>query len=1501
MAEQNRQLPFRCNTDLSENYFDAFTARFIKNTTANVSANDISGEATAGQNIAANKPLQSNEIYCTLSDLPEGENICIGARGFANVNRVYCWVKNSLGNNFIYRINGNDRSCEICFQDKNGVCLPFTLDPKYFIHEYGCYLEVFTLVNPDNGEVLTKEDLYWTDGNAYQGYLRVQDSIDTKSFNSDLFPYFKGNYNKCFLTRMGLSTPKDCISIAEIERTDAEAGDNNNLLFNTWQFRLRYTDVWGRVSEWGVISDMYIPGINDCISTSDKIARCLNLMFDAGNPTINTIEIGWRNCNDEAWRREATLFLWDGSNIGQWWLRERNPDIIYNPETNKITYRFCRDKECDPIDVNETNKLQPAQPKVSQVLNKFNSKLGLVNNKDGFTPFPQDLLKKIKLTVTPPQQTNLDTRNITIYVPIYNSNKGRYQAVIKDRTNGFVYGGKGNSLLPLGLGDTPPRPYFQYFTNIDQSGFVGYLVGAGLAISTQVYVDANYNLIDDPLHVGLSLSPFQNTQVTSFQKFVFTNVPKGRYIFRLASQLSNPQSDANFELTSTPVWGVCPFNKNGYVVTNSSRGDAQELLIDVCDADYDTLNDNKILVIHDCAGSDTQAISGYVYATNKDGFNEEPIELASVNYVNGQFGSVITDHNGFYYYGTRGSGRSFTITVRDNCVNRNIVQGQPQDAGMQFTNFVVDKYFPEFSSLPCNRILISGKLLLQGTNIGVSNTVVSLTRGQTAITDDSGNFTIIAHDFVGHSLRQDNIVICAGGCGYTGVDGSCIEIVTVDILPCVSCGDRLINIINPFILQYLVERGLLSGETYAVFIDGYDWLGRKTYAQSLGNISIPTIIDSKAIGASVITATIDPTAIFPPEIDYIIFSITEGSTIGSYLDWIVDRVEFVDSTGAINNLAPTQIKVYYQSIIEYSAVHNFNTTTAWQFIPSGQTTPAISDKVQFYLNGDGKFFNKLTTSLIKYDQSGQSFLIDYSSELKDLKANALMRLIRPKTCTGTEPNFEICNVIDILNRQTSVNNFVLNFFDTYYLPRQIPVPQPVAPAPTVQSITTTVGNVATTVIPVPVSTVLELRIFGFRFEHNSPSNFWGDGCHNAGRINAKNPYESEIEHPNQIALSGAISINGQLNYLQTFDESGKTDIELSDNSGIVAVVVENGQAYLITQYDNARIGFNDNLARTDAQGNVQVPSASNNFGKPERKAGDNYGCQLIDKNTIRYRNGLVSFVDRSRAEIVQYNFSQIQSYTRDERVIIDGVRAGKYDAAFRAKVKSMQGNPKRYFVGGIDPIYDEYLITDFDLGDKSFINDKRTYLPQVNETIVFDLRTRDLKGWRSFTPENYAFLDGNLLNVQLFTFKGGVPYAHYNVNENKSFNKFYGTQCEQVIWVVVNNPQLKKKKILSISNYCKQSLFFSDLIITEAGQQSYLFLDNFQKADFFSFAPFMCDILTPQDAALGDEVNDNPLYDGNQLYGLWASIRLISDPENNGNYNEFVGTVIEFFNEEKTG
>ena len=1716
----SKLIPLKINLDLAAEYMPVETARFIKNLSSYVGATDEYAGIKEGQNELKLKPLQSNEVYVTV-ELPEGDNFCIGAKGFPITNEVYVFVWNSKNNHCIYRVNGSSRTSEIVYV---GSDLNFQLKPEYFIGEAQCQLDVHKYINPDTGEETIKKDLYWTDGFNYQGFLRVDDSIATNGFDANKFTYFNGNYDKSTLVRMGLPTPKDCIEIDEIpiqenyklvssvanistssiapniiilpntifdapQYTDrlvisstssnlsgtfnvinttvvnnyyhiqvqetvptipiaastislyiltSNYGVSNNLLFNTWQFRVRYVDVWGRPSEWGIISDMYVAGINDCISTSSNLPSCLNLTFDAGSPIVNTIDIAYRNCNTDTWKKDQTLFLYNGSNLGEWWKRERNSDVNYNPTTNKITYVFCRNQECDIVDVAETNRLENPLPKRSQVLLKLNDNIALVNNKDKFNPFPKETLDNISIDVISPTQNNPDTRNITIYVAIWGAYSEKFQQVSKNGNTNYVYGGIDVDQFPSyftyfqyiprsGINVFPAWCISkkQYFNNDSQTGFCGILVNGQSAISSQVYVDASGSLVDDINFRGYELSPIHKT----FQKFEFNNVPKGKYIFRITSQTADPSLDNSYRETSTPIWGLCPFNKNNnYQIDVTSRNNSCELLVDCCDSDYDTMNHNEMLVIADLASTSVVAQCGYFYESKTDNTRWELLDVQQGDLTSSLLSSLITDANGFYwvsYLDPFLEGTAYLVVLAQLlCVRRFGDKQIPHSFDMTFEDEYMVDFFKNVNDVAsiCDTVEIKGRVLLDGTSIGVSNALVALTRGGIAVTDDDGFFTIIAHDDNVTGTRNDTIIISGGVCSYQSSSG-CIPSINIVFKNCdtrlgESCSERIIAT-ETVLLTYKPERGLLSGGTYVPYINGYDWLGRKTYSQPLPQLTIPSIIQTQAIAPSTLNAIINPNATFPNEIEYITFSLTEETTISNYLSWIVDRFEFIDNTGAINNIAPTQIKIYYQSIIEFNSVNNFNTTTAWQFIPTGSNTPVISDKVQFFINGDGKFFTKDIVALVKYDSSGQYFTIDYTSQLKDLKQNALIRLIRPKECTGTEPNYEVCSPVNIVNNKAVLNTVPLNAFDTYYLSREIPVPAPLSPPPPItignasyeiSQIATTQSNVTTYVVPAPVATVLELRDFGFRFEHNSASNFWGDGCKNIGRINVKNPYECELLSPNQIAISGVLSPDGQLNYLQYFDDAQKTIFDIKDTSGIVAGFVEQGMVWFLTQFDNFLVGYGDNLVRA-VGGQLQVPSAANTFGNPERKIGDLYGCNIKDKTSIGARNGLIIFPDRSRGELLKYNFNKIESLTKQQ-----------CDAWFRLKCKRVQSDEGRYFSHVINPVANEYYITDFSLsksveiqavqakaflapiisnldtiygvevndpiygnslifeykqkdtdttngifiasfisqfnqyakygykavayldygfyivapigygssingnlanifwnnqgtsntfkggiygvpsffnGGVQYINQERTYNANINETVSFDIQTKDLKAWHSFIAERGAYLDGDILNCQMFTFKQGQPYSHLNVNTNNSYNTYYGVVCERVLEIIANQPPFKKKKFNNLAVYCKQSKYFSDLITTETGQKSYLMLNDFQMALYFTNASFNQDINTPTDPNTPG-IDNKLITEGRPMYGEWMSIRLIGEPLMNDKYSEMLGVIVESVNFENT-
>lgn len=1516
MAVEEKIFPYKgVNLNVHESLVDNQTARFIKNLIYEVT-DTADATASRGAQTGVGKPLQSNSQYIENLTLPDGYNHTIGAFAFKQTKQVFVFLFNDESNHTVYVLNGGDQSFNII---KQGGIWNFQLDPEKFVHNGGCWLQVIYVEDPDTGLPKKRSFLIFTDGFNPQRQVCIEDAIATNGFDPNEFPYFRGDYDPEIPFNMGVPTSMDCVQITEIPRTPADVGANNNILFNTWQIRITPIDVWGRPAEHGIISDIYIPGINDCVAASNSLARCLNLNFSAGNPFWDKVQVEFRNCNSLQWYLDQVLFLYVGSNLGEWWKRQRNPDINYVAATNTINYTFCRDKECNPIPQNETNRLDNPLPRSSQAVAKLNQFLSVINNKSGFTPFAKSITDKIKFNITPPKVETVNSRTITIYVPIWNEALDNFQSVRADGTNGFIWGDNNSK-------HGGARNYLQYFTNIQQSGFPGYLLGDGnLAFSTQVYVDGNGNINDDPEHLGQNLSPAQFTM----QKFVYNNVPSGIYIFRLASHLSDPSVSGDFESTSTTVWGVCPFNKSlltgnpNNSVSPEQRRHSQELIINVCDGDYNTLNQTEILVIADLAAEHTEnipgqlvpitgfnsissaykATSGYIYETRQNGFNQNPMELMSVIGQNG-ITSLITDHNGFYYFSTAGTGRSFVFDFYYKCQISQFSMTEG-NTGMRLSNHWLDEErhgvnafpFGDFFTTPCNRILIKGQAFLTDKNIGIPGATIVLSRGGTTATDDDGNFTLIAHDEVGVPQRNDILIFANGVCNYLGVDGVCVPVKNIVIIHCATCILRTL-LVGQYLLTYNIQRGLLSGGVYGMGVTGWDWLKRATFVQPLGYLNIPSVIQSQAIGPSTVEVSIPPDTVFPPETTEITFWITAETTLAEYLTWIVDRFDLIDNTGNINVVAPTQIRIYYASLIEYNKQNNFNTTTAWNFIPQGQNIPVTSDKVQFLMNGDGKFFAKTIIGLVKYDQVGQFLLIDYTPDLAGLIANGVIRLMRPKVCTGNEPYFEICHSVKIINGVAQENKFILNAFDTYYLSRQIPVPIPVTPTPAVQSIATTEpisggGTQTTTVTPVPVATADAQRIFGFRFEHNSPSNFWGQGCANFGRVNVKNPYEAVIFLQNEIALSGTLSINGQLNYLNYFDGANKFSFDINTLNGIVAVFTQNSILILVGQNDNATVGFNDDIPVVNAQGQLTIPSGKDQFGNPQPSIGGRYGCQLFDKSTLCMKDGLVQFLDSTSMAVIQHNFRQ--GYP---------ISTNNSDGYIRAKVASvnkynLSALNKRYFVGAIDEASNSYLLTDYIIKSNNFLNTLREENVDVQETVVYGIYSKAFKGWLGFTPENMCSIEGEFNDNQLFTFKNGVPWKHYSLTDQTDYGSIYGTVVESIFDVIVVIDPMKKKKPLSIAQYINGGMYFCDQATTPT-QQTRMLISAWLEANYGFFAPFLCDLNTLPDKNIPDQTGKNKLMDGNILVGNWIRVRLVSSPDTQTVYHELQGITVSIMAAEKS-
>lgn len=1489
----DRYLPIKgFNLDIGDNFMGNDIARYLKNVVYSLADTSQTGGGK-GTQTGVFKPIESVEVYDTSFAFPEGYNHYAGGYYSDSIEYSLFFNYNENESHGLYKINGETRKIEAVY---NRSYLNLQLKPEHFIHEGGAYLKVFNFVDPNTNLPRKRSYFMWVDGYNDFGFICIEDSLATAGFDPTLFPYFQGNYAPEILIRAGVPTPLDCISVKEVPNDDPTLP--NSLRFKTWQFRVTFIDVYGRPSEHGIITDTYVPGSNDCISSADLLPRCLELSIFLDNPLIDKIQIEFRNCNDQQWYLDTVLNLYKGSNLGDWWTRERNPSVNYNPETKTITYQFCKDKECNPIPVTETNRTQNPMPQKPQSVAPFGNTIGLSYNEDGFNSFGPEVMDHVSIQITKPDPSaDTGLRMAEIFVPIWNVYIGTHQPVYQIDGGQWVWGGRKD--FSDDYVNTIASGYQMYFGDEGRSGFIGYLAGAGTppisTVSELYYLNDSNEMVkvDDFSIIHQPTSSVSNPLVPKvfnrkyFLKFTFSNVPPATYIFRVADHKAK-LSDPKFYTTSTFVAGQYPW-LNRQVNFGTRTNVAKELIIDLCAINYSSLNDTKVLVIWDMTeprnegASRSKIVGGYIYAKKEDDVYQEPIELLNTNiYGDDNRNGNITDHNGFYFGSVRrDNGFENEIFGFCSCVYKSLIKFRLDST----ENIYFDRTFDlqgykdstckNYANDVCNRIIISGRVTECETGIGVPGVGVVLSRGGIAVTDSNGEFTIIAHDdaYIASRIRSDALYYVPTICAFRGCDSVCIPKYDIVIHPCTVCDVREIKADDRQVF-FETLMGLLSGGQYGVGMTGFDWLGRETFIQTKDSMyfTVPTLIDTKSLNPSEVKIIINPAATFPPEIEKITFSITKELSLSDYITWIVDRVEFVDNSGNENDVAPTQVKIYYASLNEYNVQNNFNTTTHWQFIV--QQEPQInytSDYVEFYINGDGNFFPTLTRALIKYDQAGQYFLIDYDAALKDLKPFSLMRIGRPNDCVERDAFFELCGSVDIVNGKAQKQEIILNAFDTYYKYRQIPIP------------IETSDDETTNVI----------RTLGFPFEHHSPSDLWGLKCANYGRLNVRNPYEAKIVRKNQVALSGTLSDNGQLNFLNYFDDAKKTNFVI-DADGIISMLVEQGVALMICTDNTFMVGYDDNLLRV-VNGTVQQSSAADRFGRPERKIGGNYGCSLFDKNTIRKKEGVVQFLDSSEAEIIQHNYSEAVA-----------ISEGNISSWLRPKVKyvnkwNLNNTNKRYWTGGIDPAAMAYILSDFTIRSTEFVNEEREPVIEKHETISIGIFTRTFRATWGFTPQGYLMLDTDLLERQLFSFAENNMYYHYSTDPNKGYGVVYGVEVEPVIRIVCVMDSIKKKTPLSIANYCVQAKFFADEIVTDSGQVSRILLDHFRKGNFFSAGYFLCDLGTPADPTIPLQTGVNKILDGNNLIASTLDIRLIVDPAKRTVYWEYMGSTIKVFGQEQSG
>lgn len=1517
-------IPLSANLDTSPLYLKDTEAFFIKGVRADwQNKSDSSNEMEI-------KPIQGNYVYCSI-ELPEGENKVIGTYEYIEGVEGYVVLFNSNGNHLIYRIRTNGEPCEIVYRfckDFKGI----TDNPKDYFSEGRITIKSICKYRPDGSKFLLKE-MYLVNKNVENIRIVIEDSIATNSFST---PFFDTQNSccgdRCRLIKIGVPTPNEEIEIIPIPATEEQKKNQNRLYQKMFSFRFKFVNVWGQVSEHGIISDKYYNNITSCDNDASNFPHCLWLKTILPCPEIAQIIIEVSTCSlsqnslgiDSSlfseWKKYLTIDLYDQTNPELNWYERvldfNNKDFEISEDKKYIKIKFCNNRECDLIAKSDIRDQNPAPIKSGSVAS-LGKGLAFADNEIGFEKIPKRDLDKIKFDLVEDDTCNIKYSRVKVYAVVANLfYKNMPQAVYRtslNETNVWAFGGH-RTLQSIGVASTVwnadaarPEPIGKNKGGSGQAfpdgvrGFRASLSGSFFAESKQYLAQDNDELIlTELIDTEENIKEFITDNIRNgsilIQEFDFGLVPSGKYMFRIHGH--NDQAD--IVNTSTFYISNAPYQhyKQNW---NFTRDYIKEIIVDTTDgSDYNSIEEDVIAVIADTStgddGNTTRVIRGYVYEALN---NLIPITQAEVKTTGGNgtpMTSKYTDHNGFYFVVSRGSGDTdynsmyAHIYGTESCVPNKILtssSGYRRYGTVRNPNIFSTKNYPNFVENSCNRFFIEGKINECGTDVGISGVPVTIEGARTVFTNSQGLFKIVLHHTAGRIA--DDLFFSPSATCFRVECADCKPInVTIPIthpicyLPCVGTYSKNLGIFN---LRTLVSKGLEFGGRYNIGLAGYDNI-RRGYIQRTEDwvVEIPNEQTQGNNKKQRIKVTLPPSFsdIVCKQFSTLVFSITRNLNYSDYIEWAADKVEFIDAAGKENVSNPSKIKIWYRSLNEYNKLRGFKTNTTWNIVDAENNT-YLGDVVEFIQQEDGEYLPNGFESVVQHDQSGSYFLIDFDFKYARLKDGVRFKLKRPYNCEIQtlyhEYHFPIKLCSDKCVPRDSdgniVSEFLLDVFDSYLYPRQIPV------------VTTVIENVldSNDEIQQKITEVKNVRTYPYLYEHHSPNDTWGYKCRNIGRTNAVNIYEGRKCNRNLISLTGALNSasDGAINYLHYFGVGDEYTLEEQGWGGIQAMIIrDDGQIMLICEQAVFSLSYNDNRAVVTQEGYIAVPS-NNRFSRPERDAGFNYGCQSNDLNTIRRRGSLVIFLDSQRAKLVAHDFSKATE-------ISEG-----FNSWLMESIKKVNADSNYFWHGNFDNNSERYLLTRFRNDKPIYVNHEIDKNIEYPETIAVGYYNKTLE-FLHYVPEYFLSLFGDKEDTQLFSFKNGVPYAHYSIKPNGTkYLNYYGEQCSPVIGVVCNRDNTQVKNYLSNNVYCKEQMFIIEKAVTETNQETKVYSGQWSFAEGVYTAPYLCNFKNPNGTT-----DMNKLLTGDSMIGRWIKTTFIANRGYAGTFFKLTAIVINFFPRNRT-
>jgi hypothetical protein len=1247
------------------------------------------------------------------------------------------------------------------------------------------------------------------------------------------------------------------------------------------------------------------------------------------------------------WYLYDTIKKFPDSNSGnvigsKYWLRQ-NPFANNNYDNifNTIEYKFDLSKVQQIVNQEDADMIQTGMPQISVALTDLQDAALLCDNRYGYPNFSNDVIDKFTITVEEKENKScpVASRNIRLYAiaasPFDTNQWASQVGYYNTDDKAMLFGGLkigGSNMVDIDINVSAA-----FNLNFgDKNAFRGYLKG------TPYYADGTwYHVNSDNSLVKIeNLLDIREASVKEFIQNVYVSggyfvcvfditAPAGRYVATLGRH--DVGSVGDYRNTSTYIYGIANSrvksvtgiagaastmtsikpnainNKNGILYS-------KEMEIDCTTGDVDVWGNGADLFYVYCP----YLTSNHAYRFFEGYWKEDtpPINGTSLSVelfpyrVNGNATNdcgQFTDKNGFYWAYTNdltAAVRDIQIVAKVNCVYPTIYNIPTSTSGSGWKKNT-DNYLASYNEGnvgAANRILYSGKVVSLDGTVSYSNIAISIKDGSTVYTRSDGTFTLIVHNGMS-TLRQSNVYVNAGG-SFLVTIADCgqlpLENFSESLVPCI--GNSIRNYPVPLNLFVQVstesQESLKESGANLVGVYGADLAGRLMFVNVINTSIIPSFQQRGNTNATYLQAAIASTLDLSSYSDmaYLIFCVSKNIAIKRFIQWVGDEIDYVDNGGNIvsdpSSAVFCQIKI--NSLFNANVANNFSLLSTYQFVPN--------DRLRILDDGNGNLYNSDNPIDIQilgtnYQQAAIQegllppqantvlstkatspdviLIVRYDSRLDALihSTGFWIEIYTPTQQTDIVPFYED-KIYPIINGQPSefkgytngvpqynyINTVIFDFWDTYFFQRNITIPK--------------IGN----------------KFFSHPFESLNVTDNWGANITSGGRNNIKNDNATQYWLGGEARKSDDFLNNGIVNGLATFRETNKKNYGINPYGAIIAAYSAKNIILLVCENDWYSIDYNFHRAYLDENGAL-VANLSNGLSEIYQRTGDVFGMDKNDTATFNFFDKEAFWYDRKVGGLVRCNFRTASDVSIKSEGELGGMQSYMNEKTEFVTNWNYNKPNKNLFdiVSGIDKELGKFYITfrcrrNNSTDVNSFINDRRDWQLNFQETIVYDMVNHGWLRSEGFTPEGYGTIKGNANGNQMITFASGKPYYQNSVKD--SFNEYFGVQTQPVMHLVFN----QSKDVVSVFEgmvlEANPSGWFADKIYTDF-KNSFSYLSQNQFYPFYNnyYAAFLRN-MNSYPSMSPDQTFSSMLFDGYRNVGKYMVIRLVGNYDSLGEYKE---------------